>query len=90
MRACALFCVPPITYDAGHAAVNVNARCLALLGIFFRSAERQLDKQRRADGQHCLEHTVGENKVRAVLIYDSFDLAGHAALEQAYQMGKEV
>lgn len=76
--------VPPIAYHAGHAAVNVNASRFTLPGIFLRSAERQLDKQCRADGKHGLEHTVGENKMRAVLIYDRLDFAGVRFLHKAF------
>ena len=54
------------------------------LGIFLRSAERQLDKQCRADGKHGLEHTVGENKMRAVLIYDRLDFEGVRFLRKAF------
>ena len=58
--------VPPIAYHAGHAAVNVNASRFTLPGIFLRSAERQLDKQCRADGKHGLDIPSGkQNACRA-------------------------
>ena len=56
--------------------VNVNACRFTFPGISFCSAERQPDEQCRTDRQHGFEHTFGEYKVRAVLIYDRLDFAG--------------
>ena len=46
--------------------------------------KRQLYKQCRADRQHGLDHTVWENKLRAVLIYDRLDFAGVRFLRKAF------
>ena len=74
----------------GHAAVNVNASRFALLGIFFRSGECQLDKQCRANRQHGPEHTIGENKMRAVLIYNRLNCAGMRLLRKAFLHAADI